>query len=416
MSQSPFLAVLIGSASTGGTCRWPLHPLSSHRDLDLTNCFERAILLPAPVLLTLLIAAAQIYSKSRRLKRPDAQDGLKWTARNKSSERACRAKTILLSLSALLALVSFVLAAIRFNDSPFSALHYGLLTLNLLAFVHLTSLNHHTSRRSSTLILLFWPAYTLIAAVRIRTMILTGELSAKLGDTSAGRLTLARQSLWIATIALGLIDFGLELYAPEKRWKKWRAPWARRGKIALDDEDEDEDTVEGLNGDNAYSIYEGIESPVLVANIYERLSFSWLTPLLSLGTRKYLGEEDMWSLPPSDSAESLSNRLATTWKAQVDAVKAGKKKKASLKIAIAKAYGGPYFVAGVLKATYDSLSFLQPQLLRLLLRYVSSYGTDKPMPPVAGFGISILMFITSNAATAMLHQYFDRCFSTSESD
>lgn len=242
-------------------------------------------------------------------------------------------------------------------------------------------------------------------------MIITGELSSHLVHSNHGRLTLARQSLWLASIALGLVDFSLELFSPEKRWKKWRAPWSRRGKIALEEEDEEDDSVNGLAGDNTY---EGIESPVLVANIYERLSFSWLTPLLSLGTRKFLGEEDMWQLPPDDSAEALSNRLANAWQEQVQLVSDGKKKKPSLKIAIAKAYGRVYFVAGVLKALYDAASFLQPQLLRLLLRFISSYGTDNPMPPAAGFAISILMFISANVATAMLHQYFDRCFSTSE--
>ena len=128
---------------------------------------------------------------------------------------------------------------------------------------------------------------------------------------------------------------------------------------------------------------------------------------------QFLGEEDMWSLPPNDSAEALSNRLATSWQKQLDYVKAGQKKKASLKIAIARAYGGPYLVAGILKATYDSISFLQPQLLRLLLRFVSSYGTDNPLPPVAGYGIAIMMFVSANVGTAMLHQYFDRCFATS---
>ena len=240
-------------------------------------------------------------------------------------------------------------------------------------------------------------------------MIITGELSPHLDETSQGRLILARESLWIGILAFGFADFILELYSPEKRFKKWRAPWSRRGKIALDDDtDEEEDGV--IDEEKPY---DEIESPVLVANIYERLSFSWLTPLLSLGTRKFLGEEDMWSLPPRDSAESLSNRLAETWQAQVQAVKQGKKSKPSLTLAIAKAYGGPYFVAGMLKGAYDSLSFLQPQLLRLLLSYVSSYGTDKPMPPIAGFAIAILMLITSNIAVAMLHQYFDRCFSTS---
>jgi ATP-binding cassette subfamily C (CFTR/MRP) protein 1 len=122
----------------------------------------------------------------------------------------------------------------------------------------------------------------------------------------------------------------------------------------------------------------------------------------------------MWSLPPTDSAESLSNRLHTTWQEQVALAKAGKKSKASLKMAIFKAYGAPYVTAGILKALYDSLSFLQPQLLRILLSFVSSYGQDTPMPPVAGFAISVAMFITANVATAFLHQYFDRCFATSE--
>lgn len=122
----------------------------------------------------------------------------------------------------------------------------------------------------------------------------------------------------------------------------------------------------------------------------------------------------MWSLPSEDSAEALSNRLSSAWDRQVQMVKDGKKKKANLKFAIARAYGGPYLVAGILKAGYDSLSFLQPQILRLLLRYVNSYGTDHPLPPVAGFSIAILMFVVANIATAMLHQYFDRCFTTGE--
>lgn len=122
----------------------------------------------------------------------------------------------------------------------------------------------------------------------------------------------------------------------------------------------------------------------------------------------------MWSLPPSDSAGALSSRLATSWQRQLSLVSSRKKKKPSLKIAIAQAYGLPYLVAGILKAAYDCISFLQPQLLRLLLSYVSSYGTDRPMPPIAGFAIAIMMFVTTNVGTAMLHQYFDRCFSTSQ--
>ena len=122
----------------------------------------------------------------------------------------------------------------------------------------------------------------------------------------------------------------------------------------------------------------------------------------------------MWSLPLSDSAESLSKRLAATWQQQNNPVNAKKTAVMSLEIAIAKAFGGPYLVAGIFKCIYDCLSFLQPQLLRLLLRFVSSYNTDKAMPSVAGFAIIVLMFITENIAIGVSHQYFDRCRSTCE--
>ena len=123
----------------------------------------------------------------------------------------------------------------------------------------------------------------------------------------------------------------------------------------------------------------------------------------------------MWSLPQDDAADSISNRISHAWDRQRELVATGRKSKPSLKIAIFQAYGKPYFVAGCLKGLYDMLSFLQPQILRLLLNWVSSYKTANPMPPVAGYGIAILMFISANVATATLHQYFDRCFSTGKS-
>jgi ATP-binding cassette subfamily C (CFTR/MRP) protein 1 len=101
-------------------------------------------------------------------------------------------------------------------------------------------------------------------------MILTGHLSMDMTNTSTGRITLARESLWLASFAFGIAEFILELYSPEKRWK---------GQIKLpdsDDEDEARDHVDGYTsmGKNEYG---DVESPVVSANIYERLTFSWLT-------------------------------------------------------------------------------------------------------------------------------------------
>ena len=67
-----------------------------------------------------------------------------------------------------------------------------------------------------------------------------------------------------------------------------------------------------------------------------------------------------------------------------------------------------------LKVIQDLLAFLQPQLLRLLLSYITDYqrsreeGTKGPSP-FEGFAIALLMFFASMAQTAILHQVRPLC-------
>jgi len=191
-------------------------------------------------------------------------------------EKVGRVKMALLGTASVLALGALGLSIRTIRESPLSSFHYALFFLVTLIFTHLTWLNHHTSRTSANLILLFWPFYILVSAVRIRTMILTGKFSPNITNTDTGRITLARESLWLASAVFGLAEFGLELFSPEKRWKS--GLW-KDGRIKLPDSEEDEerDQVEGLNGSLSKNEYGDVESPVVSANIYERLTFSWLT-------------------------------------------------------------------------------------------------------------------------------------------
>ena len=68
------------------------------------------------------------------------------------------------------------------------------------------------------------------------------------------------------------------------------------------------------------------------------------------------------------------------------------------------AYGGAYAQAAGLKVIQDCLAFLQPQLLRLFLAYISSYHKSANSDPAEGFTIVAVMFIASMAQTVILHQ------------
>ena len=73
------------------------------------------------------------------------------------------------------------------------------------------------------------------------------------------------------------------------------------------------------------------------------------------------------------------------------------------------AYGGPYAVAAGLKILQDLLAFLQPQLLRWLLSYISRYQSARFQPDerpseLQGFAIAIIMFMASVTQTICLNQ------------
>lgn len=79
-------------------------------------------------------------------------------------------------------------------------------------------------------------------------------------------------------------------------------------------------------------------------------------------------------------------------------------------MALAVAYGRPFAVALCLKLVQDCLSFLQPQLLRQLLSFITDYQDaregflgERPTPLI-GFAYATLMFFASIVQTVILHQ------------
>ena len=77
-----------------------------------------------------------------------------------------------------------------------------------------------------------------------------------------------------------------------------------------------------------------------------------------------------------------------------------------------RAFGGPYLGGAIIKSVSDVLQYVQPQLLRLLITFISSYDTPEPQPIARGAAIALAMFAVSVTQTAALHQYFQHAFET----
>ncbi|GMM31438.1 ATP-binding cassette glutathione S-conjugate transporter [Martiniozyma asiatica (nom. inval.)] len=144
------------------------------------------------------------------------------------------------------------------------------------------------------------------------------------------------------------------------------------------------------------------------SNLFSKLSFTWMTPLMQTGYQKFLIQKDLPPLPTNLKTEYLSNILTTNWNYQIHKSKTNP----SLFWAIANSFGGPFILAGFFKMIQDCIAFIQPQLLKQLILFVNEYDQDHSIPLTRGFMIVGAMFLLSILQTASLHQYFERVFDT----
>lgn len=139
---------------------------------------------------------------------------------------------------------------------------YMLEVIALAMIIFLTYLTHERTRTSSSILLLFWPAYTVGFITWTRTLIATSSSE-----------VLPVLALKCAVLALGIISFALECLGPEQM------------DLAMH------------------------ENPIATANIFSLWSFGWMTPLMKKGASEYITENDLPDLLPEDGATKLGNDL-----------------------------------------------------------------------------------------------------------
>ena len=92
---------------------------------------------------------------------------------------------------------------------------------------------------------------------------------------------------WVVT-GLGLIAFALECLGPEYRSE-------------VSEEEAGKETL---------------EHPLVVANIFSKWSFSWMTPLMKKGVAQFITENDLPPLLEKDESANLGKALRATMDTQ----------------------------------------------------------------------------------------------------
>lgn len=174
------------------------------------------------------------------------------------------------------------------------------------------------------------------------------------------------------------------------------------------------------------------------AGFLSRLTFWWFTKMAILGYRRPLEEKDLWSLNEDDTSKVAVSKLIKQWEIEKNKIRTSevkftktqevelnhvdekptesdvliknsiKKKEPSLLKVLLKTFGPFFLIGSVFKLFQDLLSFVNPQLLRILIDFIKNGNA----PAWWGFTIAALMFLSSVAQTLILHQHFQYCFVT----
>uniref|UniRef100_A0A8C2CZ08 ABC-type glutathione-S-conjugate transporter n=1 Tax=Cyprinus carpio TaxID=7962 RepID=A0A8C2CZ08_CYPCA len=184
--------------------------------------------------------------------------------------------------------------------------------------------------------------------------------------------------------------------------------------------------------------------PEITAGFLSKMTFWWFTSMAIKGYKSPLENKDLWSLNKQDSSELVVPNLLNEWevekskaqsepsvKEQAAFRKAGpdaepnhvsvspeeeevllsKRKEVrqpSFLRALLRAFG-PYFLIGsAFKLLQDLITFVNPQLLRMLIDFTKQSNA----PLWWGYSLAFMMFGTSLLQTLILHQHFQYCFVT----
>ncbi|XP_059614039.1 multidrug resistance-associated protein 1-like [Phlebotomus argentipes] len=180
----------------------------------------------------------------------------------------------------------------------------------------------------------------------------------------------------------------------------------------------------------------GKPSPEISSSFLRKLFFQWFDPMTWKGYRKPLEISDMWDLNTEDQSRSLIPGFDKHWytsvqKNQMKSDASANTKKStqngysngtafqsnsqfkphgrtngSVLPAMVKAFGGPFWFAGILKLIIDLLSFASPQLLGLLIAFTSNL--EEPL--WRGLFYAFLMFAVALLTLFLNGQYFHMTF------
>ncbi|XP_020554194.1 ABC transporter C family member 12-like isoform X1 [Sesamum indicum] len=135
--------------------------------------------------------------------------------------------------------------------------------------------------------------------------------------------------------------------------------------------------------------------PERYANIFSRIYFDWMTPLMQLGYRKPITEKDVWKLDSWDQTETLNRKFQNSWEEEA------KRSKPWLLRAMNRSLGGRFWYGGFFKIGNDLSQLAGPLILNHLLK-----SLERGDPSWVGYVYALSIFFSVSLGVLCEAQYF----------
>ncbi|XP_061571906.1 ATP-binding cassette sub-family C member 4-like [Cololabis saira] len=146
-------------------------------------------------------------------------------------------------------------------------------------------------------------------------------------------------------------------------------------------------------------------NPLANAGFVSRIFLCWLTPLLHLGRKQHLDENDMYRVLPEYLSETLGEELQRRWDLEVKGA-AKELQNPSLTRVLIQCYGRSYGLAGLFLFFLEAIKVIQPLLLGQIIQYFENYDPDDQRSLYMVYGYAAAMSVSAFGQTILQHLYF----------
>ncbi|KAL9643005.1 hypothetical protein ABK040_010696 [Willaertia magna] len=140
------------------------------------------------------------------------------------------------------------------------------------------------------------------------------------------------------------------------------------------------------------------------ANIFSKITFWWLNPLMKLSYSRLLEKTDLYAPKEGFSASFISSKFQSYWDDEVRKVKEGQKKKENLLLVLYKAFNFDMYVAGLLKIVNDVCQVVAP----LLVKWIIAHLKSNDEPAWIGYIYVCCLFLVQIIASITLQHFAQR--------